>query len=67
MLELLTSKLFLLFLFYSWSLTWKGMALWHAAINKQSKWFISFLLLNTLGILEILYLIFFQNKKLKRR
>jgi hypothetical protein len=39
-----------------WSLPWKGWALWKAARNKQEWWFIIFLLVNTLGILEMLYI-----------
>ncbi len=39
-----------------WSLYWKMAALWHAARNKQLKWFVLFAILNTVGILEIIYL-----------
>jgi hypothetical protein len=67
MLELLTSKIFLFTLISAWTLSWKGMSLWIAAKKKQHRWFIVFLLLNTVGILEILYLIFFQSNKIKRR
>lgn len=45
-----------------WTLIWDGIALWHSARNKQLKWFIAILLLNTMGILEILYLKFWQKK-----
>ncbi|MEI6266304.1 MAG: DUF5652 family protein [bacterium] len=41
-----------------WSLTWKGMALWKAAKNDSVPWFVALLLINTLGILEILYIYF---------
>ncbi len=41
-----------------WSLFWKGFALWHAAKRDEKWWFIAFLLLNTVGILEIVYLFF---------
>ncbi|MBT3416993.1 hypothetical protein HON86_03195 [Candidatus Woesearchaeota archaeon] len=46
-----------------WSLPWKGVTLWKSARNKQKKWFIASLLLNTFTILEIVYLGFFQKKK----
>jgi methionyl-tRNA synthetase len=46
-----------------WSIFWKGLALWHAAIRKQPWWFIILLLINTAGILEIIYL--FAVAKLK--
>ena len=39
-----------------WSLVWKGLALWHAAQRGQRGWFIGLLIINTLGILEIIYL-----------
>jgi hypothetical protein len=40
---------------FAWTLLWKGMALWKAAQKGSKPWFIVFLLINTLGILEILY------------
>ena len=39
-----------------WSIPWKGLALWRAARNKDKIWFIVLLLVNTIGLLEILYL-----------
>lgn len=45
-----------------WALTWKALALWHAARNRQTAWFVVLFLGNTVGILEILYLRFFQKK-----
>ena len=39
-----------------WSLLWKGLALWRAAKRGDMWWFLAFLVLNTLGILEIIYL-----------
>ncbi len=47
-----------------WELFWKGIALWKAGNNKQSVWFVALLILNTLGLLEIIYLLFFQRKKI---
>ena len=46
-----------------WSLPWKGVALWRAAGNKQLAWFLALLLVNTLGILEIIYIFGFSKKK----
>ena len=45
-----------------WQLPWKGVALWKSARNKQVVWFIVLLVVNTLALLEILYLAFFQKK-----
>lgn len=44
-----------------WSLFWKGMALYRAARNEQKGWFIALLVINTAGILEIVYLLFFSK------
>ena len=46
-----------------WSFYWKGRALWRAAKNDNRKWFIALLVINTLGILEILYIYVFGKKK----
>ncbi len=42
-----------------WSLPWKGYALWRASQRKEVGWFIALFLINTLGVLEILYLFIF--------
>ena len=39
-----------------WSIFWKSLALWHSARRGQVWWFVAMLLLNTAGILEIVYL-----------
>ena len=46
----------LIILVVVWSLLWKGLALWRAAKRNDKWWFIAFLVINTLGILEIIYL-----------
>ena len=46
-----------------WSLIWKGVALWKAARNESKPWFIALLVLNTVGILEIIYIFFLSKKK----
>ena len=45
-----------------WIVIIKGYALWHAARNSQKGWFIALLVVNTLGILEVVYLIWFRQK-----
>jgi len=47
-----------------WSLFWKGLALWKSARKEQPVWFVILLLVNTLGILEILYIFLFSQIKL---
>jgi hypothetical protein len=44
-----------------WELVWKGIALWKAAKESQKYWFIAILILNTLGILPILYIFLFKK------
>ncbi len=46
-----------------WTLPWKGVALWKAAKNGHKGWFVAILLLNTLAILEIIYIVGFSKKK----
>jgi hypothetical protein len=64
--QLTSQNLLLLSLLIAWSLFWKGIALWKSARNDHKGWFISILLLNTLGILEMIY-IFVVNKKKKSK
>ena len=39
-----------------WTVVLKGFALWYSARAGQKWWFIALLVVNTLGILEIVYL-----------
>lgn len=55
--------LFLIIFSIFWVLPWKGVALWKAARNSHKKWFIAIFLLNTLSILEILYIFIFSKRK----
>ena len=53
-----------------WTIPWKGVALWKSARNGHKWWFIALLVVNTLAILEILYIFVFSKcskpkKKLK--
>ena len=43
-------------LFVLWSLFWTGLALWHSAKRGQFFWFLVFLVVHSLGIIEIIYL-----------
>lgn len=48
-----------------WSAVWKGIALWKAARNGQKKWFVCLLIFNTLGILEIAYVLIVSKNREK--
>ncbi len=39
-----------------WSLVWKGWAMWVAGRQGEKFWFVLFLLVNTFGILEMIYI-----------
>ncbi|MFH1227875.1 MAG: DUF5652 family protein [Planctomycetota bacterium] len=46
-----------------WASIWKGIALWKCGRNNQLAWYVVLLILNTCGILEIVYLAWFQKTK----
>jgi hypothetical protein len=46
-----------------WEVVWKGIALWRAARNGHQVWFIFLLIVNSIGILPIIYILFFSKKK----
>jgi hypothetical protein len=50
----------LLLILVAVTITLKGYALWYAARAEQLYWFIALLVVNTAGILEIVYLLFFR-------
>jgi methionyl-tRNA synthetase len=56
-------QLIILIAIIVWSIPWKGFALWKSARRGENIWFIILLLINTAGILEILYLFFFSNTR----
>ncbi len=47
---------FVLGLLVIWSIVWKALALWKSARAGSKVWFVVFLFVNTLGILEMIYL-----------
>jgi methionyl-tRNA synthetase len=53
--------LYVIATFLIWSLIWKGIALWKSARKNHLLWFVMLLLVNTLGILEILYIFIFSK------
>lgn len=52
----------LIFIFAILVVVLKGYSLWHAAKRDEKWWFIAILIVNTAGILELVYLIFFVKK-----
>jgi hypothetical protein len=52
----------ILILITVWVLPWKGYALWTAAERRHKLWFVAILVLNTLAILDIIYIFVIAKK-----
>ncbi len=61
--QILISNPWIMPLVILWVLPWKAVSLWKAVKNDSKPWFIALLIINTLGILEILYIFIFGKKK----
>lgn len=55
--ELSTNMAVLLAVVLVWDLAWKGAALWRAGRNNDPVWFVFLLIINSAGILPIIYLL----------
>lgn len=60
-----TATMILFFIIAVWSLAWKGLALWKSSKKNHLIWFIVLLIVNSVGILEILYIFIFSKMSLK--
>lgn len=49
-----------------WDAVWKLIAMWKSARNNELAWFICLAIFNTVGILPILYILFFQKSETGR-
>jgi methionyl-tRNA synthetase len=54
-------SVWMLSIIFTWSLIWKLLALWKSARNNSVAWFIILAIVNTVGILEILYIFVFSK------
>jgi len=61
--QFLIGNQWFIWLIILWAIPWKGVALWRAARNRHKKWFIALLLVNTMAILEIIYIFYFSKEK----
>jgi len=61
--EFLQSNPLLFAIVIVWIIIWKAIALWNAARNNQLVWYIVLIVVHTVGILEIIYLLFFRKKR----
>lgn len=57
----ITTAIILFAIIGIWSLVWKGLALWKSARKNHLVWFIIFVIISTIGILEILYIYVFSE------
>lgn len=68
--ELISSQsgipLWLIAIVLAWSLAWKSVALWKSARSNHLVWFVAFIVFQTMGILEILYIFLFSKIKLQQ-
>jgi len=61
--QFLAQNQWIILLAVLWVLPWKGVALWRAGRNSHKGWFVAILVINTMAILEIIYIFFFSKKK----
>ena len=54
--------MWLIVLLLVWALAWKGIALWKSARLSHKWWFVILLIVNTAGILEIIYIFLIARK-----
>ncbi|HWB39197.1 MAG TPA: DUF5652 family protein [Candidatus Saccharimonadales bacterium] len=45
-----------------WDLIWRGLALWRAAQKQQKAWYVAILVVNSVGVLPIIYLLTNKEK-----
>jgi len=50
-----------------WTMAWKAVAAWKAARKGHLIWFVAFFVVNTLGILPIIYIFIFQKMNFGKR
>ncbi len=48
-----------------WTIIWKGIALWKAGKNNDRNWFIAILIINSIGLLDIIYIYLISKRKNK--
>ncbi|MDD5710649.1 MAG: DUF5652 family protein [Candidatus Colwellbacteria bacterium] len=46
-----------------WEIPWKAVALWRAACNKHTGWFVALMLVHMAGLIDIIYIFYFSETK----
>jgi hypothetical protein len=65
--DLSTTWTVILAVLAAWELFWKGIALWKASRHNQRGWFIALLVINSAGILPILYLLMYRRQTVNHK
>jgi len=47
----------------AWEMLWKGLAMWKSARRDEPLWFIAVFVLNTAGLLPMIYVVFFARRR----
>ena len=61
--DLSTGNIILILVIILWVLPWKIYSLWTASKNNHRTWFVILVIVNTFGILEIIYIFAVAKKK----
>jgi len=61
-LQFVESHTMLFVLLFVWSLFWKGVALWKSARLSHKWWFLIILVVNSVGIVDIIYIYFIARR-----
>jgi len=64
-LEILKPFMPLLIILIIWEGTWKLIAMWKAGRNNHLAWFVCIALINTIGILPIIYILMHRKNAVK--
>jgi len=56
----------LLIIILIWSAIWKAIGLWKSARLKEPIWFVLIFIINTMGLLEILYIFIFSKIRFEK-
>ncbi len=61
--EITSSLITIIIILSVWDIFWKVIAMWKSARNNHLTWFILITLLNTIGILPIIYILLNRKKE----
>lgn len=63
LISMMTWLLPLIIILAIWEMVWKLIGMWKAGRNNELGWFIAIALINSIGILPIIYILLNKNKK----